>query len=30
MHYASILTDWLGADDKLVLGPGIERLAGLV
>ncbi|RYY18892.1 MAG: DUF1501 domain-containing protein [Cytophagaceae bacterium] len=24
--YASILTDWLGADDKLVLGPGIERL----
>ena len=28
--YASILTDWLGADDKLVLGPGIERLAGLV
>jgi uncharacterized protein (DUF1501 family) len=28
--YASILADWLGADDKLVLGPGIERLAGLV
>ena len=28
--YASILSDWLGADDKLVLGPGIERLAGLV
>ncbi|WP_151087113.1 DUF1501 domain-containing protein [Hymenobacter baengnokdamensis] len=28
--YASILTDWLGADDKLVLGPGIEKLAGLV
>ena len=28
--YASILTDWLGADDKVVLGPGIERLAGLV
>ena len=28
--YASILTDWLGADDQLVLGPGIERLAGLV
>nr|GFD28078.1 hypothetical protein [Tanacetum cinerariifolium] len=22
-------SDWLGADDKLVLGPGIERLAGL-
>jgi uncharacterized protein (DUF1501 family) len=28
--YATILTDWLGADDKLVLGPGIEKLAGLV
>ena len=28
--YASILTDWLGADDKLVLGPGVEKLAGLV
>jgi len=28
--YASILSDWLGADDQLVLGPGIERLAGLV
>ena len=28
--YASILTDWLGADDKLVLGPGIERLAGIL
>ena len=28
--YATILRDWLGADDKLVLGPGIERLAGLV
>jgi uncharacterized protein (DUF1501 family) len=28
--YASILTDWLGADDQLVLGPGIERLVGLV
>ena len=28
--YASILSDWLGADDKLVLGPGIEKLAGLV
>ena len=25
--YASILADWLGADDKLVLGPGVERLA---
>lgn len=28
--YATILHDWLGADDQLVLGPGIERLAGLV
>jgi len=28
--YASILTDWLGADDQLVLGPGIERLAGVL
>jgi uncharacterized protein (DUF1501 family) len=28
--YASILTDWLGADDQLVLGPGIKRLVGLV
>jgi uncharacterized protein (DUF1501 family) len=28
--YASILTDWLGADGQLVLGPGIERLVGLV
>jgi len=28
--YASILTDWLGADDKLVLGPGVEKLAGLL
>ena len=28
--YASILTDWLGADDKLILGPGIEKLVGLV
>jgi uncharacterized protein (DUF1501 family) len=28
--YASILSDWLGADDKLVLGSGIERLVGLV
>ena len=28
--YASILTDWLGADDQLVLGPGIERMAGLL
>jgi uncharacterized protein (DUF1501 family) len=28
--YASILTDWLGADDQLVLGPGVERLAGLL
>jgi uncharacterized protein (DUF1501 family) len=28
--YASILTDWLGADDQLVLGPGIERLAGIL
>jgi len=28
--YASILTDWLGADDKLVLGPGIEPMVGLL
>jgi len=28
--YASILTDWLGADDKLVLGPDVERLAGIL
>jgi uncharacterized protein (DUF1501 family) len=28
--YASILTDWLGADGQLVLGPGVEKLAGLV
>ncbi len=28
--YASILTDWLGADDQLVLGPGIERLTGIL
>ncbi len=28
--YASILTDWLGADDKLVLGPGVDKLAGLL
>ena len=28
--YASVLADWLGADDKLVLGPGVEKLAGLV
>ena len=28
--YASILTDWLGADDKLVLGPGVVKLAGLL
>lgn len=28
--YASILTDWLGADDQLVLGPGVARLAGIL
>jgi len=28
--YASILTDWLGADASLVLGPGVERLAGIL
>jgi uncharacterized protein (DUF1501 family) len=28
--YASILTDWLGADATLVLGPGVERLAGIL
>ncbi|MGI4739349.1 MAG: DUF1501 domain-containing protein [Janthinobacterium lividum] len=28
--YASILTDWLGADARLVLGPGVERLAGVL
>ena len=28
--YASILTDWLGADASLVLGPGVEKIAGLV
>ncbi len=28
--YASVLTDWLGADAGLVLGPGVEKLAGLV
>ena len=28
--YASILTDWLGADSRLVLGPGVVPLAGLL
>jgi len=28
--YASVLADWLGADDQLVLGPGVEKLVGLV
>ena len=28
--YASILTDWLGADDQLVLGPGVVKLAGIL
>jgi uncharacterized protein (DUF1501 family) len=28
--YASILTDWLGADAGLVLGPGVARLAGIL
>ncbi|WP_035564985.1 DUF1501 domain-containing protein [Hymenobacter sp. IS2118] len=28
--YASILKDWLGADDTAILGTGFERLAGLV
>ncbi|OGX82183.1 twin-arginine translocation pathway signal [Hymenobacter lapidarius] len=28
--YASILKDWLGADDAAILGTGFERTAGLV
>ena len=28
--YASILKDWLGADDTAILGTGFERMAGLV
>ena len=28
--YASVLKDWLGADDAAILGSGFERLTGLV
>ena len=28
--YASVLKDWLGADDTAILGTGFERLPGLV
>ncbi|WP_241502275.1 DUF1501 domain-containing protein [Hymenobacter glacialis] len=28
--YASILKDWLGADDTAILGTGFERMSGLV
>ncbi|GAC1374123.1 MAG: DUF1501 domain-containing protein [Hymenobacter sp.] len=28
--YASILHNWLGADDAAILGPGVERMSGLV
>jgi uncharacterized protein (DUF1501 family) len=28
--YAALLKDWLGADDRAILGAGVERLRGLV
>ena len=28
--YASVLKDWLGADDTAILGTGFERLSSLV
>ena len=28
--YASVLNDWLGADDAAILGSGFERMSGLV
>ena len=28
--YASVLKDWLGADDTAILGTGFERIRGLV